>query len=55
MSMKEAGMRQTDLARRIGCRRETLSMKMNGRPFTEDELIAIKQLFRWQSIGGRGR
>lgn len=54
-SMKETGMRQEELARRIGIRSETLSRKMNGRPFTEDELIAIKQLFRWQSIGGRGR
>lgn len=54
-SMKETGMRQEELARRIGIRRETLCKKMNGRPFTEDELIAIKQLFRWQSIGGRER
>lgn len=55
MSMKEAGMHQGELARRIGCRRETLSRKMNGQPFTEDELISIKRLFRWKSIGGRER
>lgn len=55
MSMKEAGMRQAELARRIGCRRETLSRKMNGAPFTEDELISIKRLFRWDGIEGRKR
>ena len=55
MSMKETGMRRDELARRIGIRRETLSKKMNGAPFTEDELISIKRLFRWDSIGGRAR
>lgn len=54
-SMKETGMRQEELARRIGIRPETLSRKMNGKPFTEDELVAIKRLFRWKGIGGRGR
>jgi len=55
MSMKEAGMHQEELARRIGIRPETLSRKMNGKPFTEDELVAIKRLFRWKGIGGRER
>ena len=55
MSMKEAGMRRDELARRIGIRPETLSRKMNGEAFKETELVAIKRLFRWQSIGGRER
>jgi DNA-binding XRE family transcriptional regulator len=54
-SMKEAGMHQDELAGLIGIRRETLNRKMNGRPFTEHELIRIKRLFRWYSIGGRDR
>lgn len=51
-SMKEAGMKQEELARRIGICRESLSRKMNGRSFSEDEMIAIKRVFRWETIGG---
>ena len=45
-------MKQEELARRIGICQESLSRKMNGRSFSEDEMIAIKRVFRWETIGG---
>lgn len=52
-SLKETGMLQRELARRIGIHEVTMSNKMNGRPFTEDELVAIKRVFRWKTLEGR--
>lgn len=54
-SMRETGMLQRELARRMGIHEVTLSHKMNGKAFTEDELVEIKRIFRWKSIGGRER
>ena len=54
-SLAECRMQQKDLARLIGMDEGTLSKKMHGRPFNETELIAIKNAFRWKSIGGRER
>lgn len=54
-SMKETGMLQRELARRIGIHEVTLSHKMSGKPFTEDELLAIKRVFRWKTLEGRER
>lgn len=50
--LKELGWTQEDLARRIGISRVALSYKMRGKPFMEDEMIAIMSLFRWKTICG---
>ncbi len=51
-SMKETGIKQEELARHIGICPESLSRKMNGRSFSEKEMIAIMEFFRWETIGG---
>lgn len=46
------GMSQGEMARRIGLDRSTFSRKMNGMPFTENEMLRIARIIGWKEIGG---
>lgn len=51
-TIREYGFTQEWLAKRMGIRKETLSRKMNGEPFTEAEMRQIQRLLCWKSIEG---
>ena len=44
-AMAENGIRPAKIAEKLGITRQSVYSKINGKPFTENEIVALKDLF----------